>query len=1180
MIKHFTTTVVLVLYFSFGINAQNFYYAPEGKAFMKVSTEQVLIQFQPDVGFETQKQILSSFEAITPLTRNDLLPAPQLTIAKLSNVKTTEAVDDLLKQLMTNDQILRANHFLVHKDGTLHGVTNRVLVRLKNIGQYDAFALAMKKNPYVQSFVQNEFEPLLMEVKVQGEKNALEVANLLHESGVYDYAEPDFLRIMKRLNTNDPNVDDQWSLNNDGVNTAQYNGVPGADMSVFAAWATTTGSASIKVAILDEGVDLNHPDLAANLLAGYDATGQNSGGGPSGNDAHGTACAGIVAAVGNNNLGGAGVAYSSKIIPVRIAYSQGQSWITTNAWIGNSINWSYQNANADILSNSWGGGGSSSTINNAISGAVNNGRNGLGAPVLFAAGNDNGANSYPATYAPTISVIAMSMCNQRKNPASCDGESWWGSNYGNGADVAAPGVKIFATDISGSAGYSNGDYTASFNGTSSACPNAAGVMALILSADNSLTETQARFALESTTDKVGGYTYNNNVNGQPNGSWSNDLGYGRVNADAAVASVASTTANDAGITSVIAPTGTVCATSATPQVALRNFGSNTLTSVTINYSWDNGANNTYNWTGSLPQGSTTTVTLPAITFGNGSHIFEAATSSPNGQADENTNNDQSSSSFTSGSNALTLTIVLDNYPEETSWEVRDAADQVVVSGGTYGNFADGSTVTENLCFADGCFDFIIYDAYGDGICCGYGNGSYALVEDASGTELASGGNFGSSETTNFCVPTTAGPIVNVTIGSSTNVSCNGGSGGSATAVGSGGTGTITYSWSSGTTGATATGLSVGTYTVTATDGNTSATASVVIAEPDAITGTITGTNATNGNNNGTAEVINLTGGTPPYSYLWSNGATTAAINNLAPGNYDVTVSDDNGCQATGGIEISNENTGGGCTYQTIDANGFESGWGIWNDGGSDCRRRAQDAPYAYSGSRCIRLRDNTNSSVMTTDNLDLATYEEITVDFAYYPRSMDNSNEDFWLQISTNGGTSYTTVEEWNRGDEFENNNFYTDQVIINGPFSSDTRFRFRCDASGNSDWVYIDEVVISGCNNASNGNGAFDKPPVAAEDTPIITPDDRTQTIGDLKLFPNPTNSVLNVSFNLRETTKVQMMVISLTGQVLQRQAMTLEQGEQKMVLEADDWNSGVYFVYLVTDDQRVTKRFVVAKD
>ena len=444
---------------------------------------------------------------------------------------------------------------------------------------------------------------------------------------------------MKRMNTNDPNVGDQWSLENDGVNTSGYGGIVGADMKVFNAWGSTTGSSSIKVAIIDEGVDLTHPDLADNMLGGYDATGQGSGGNPSGDDAHGTACAGIVAAVGNNNTGGVGVAYDSKIIPVRIAYSNAQgSWVTSNTWIANALSWSINTADADILSNSWGGGGSSSAINGAIDNAINNGRGGLGSPVLFAAGNDNGANSYPATYSPTISVIAMSMCNERKNPSSCDGETWWGSNYGTGADLAAPGVKIFATDISGSSGYSSGDYVSNFNGTSSACPNAAGVMALVLSANGSLTETQARAAIESTADKVGGYSYSS-VGGQPNGTWSSDLGHGRINAEAAVASVSSNTVNDAGITSVISPTGSICASSDSPVVVLRNYGSNTLVSVTINFSIDGGTNNTFNWTGSLAQNGIANVTLPSVSFGGGNHTFDATTTNPNGQTDENSAND-------------------------------------------------------------------------------------------------------------------------------------------------------------------------------------------------------------------------------------------------------------------------------------------------------------------------------------------------------------------------------------------------------------------------------------------------------------------------------------------------------------------------------------------------------------
>ncbi|MEO1259805.1 MAG: G8 domain-containing protein [Bacteroidota bacterium] len=163
----------------------------------------------------------------------------------------------------------------------------------------------------------------------------------------------------------------------------------------------------------------------------------------------------------------------------------------------------------------------------------------------------------------------------------------------------------------------------------------------------------------------------------------------------------------------------------------------------------------------------------------------------------------------------------------------------------------------------------------------------------------------------------------------------------------------------------------------------------------------------------------------------------------------------------------------GCTWATIDANDFESGWGIWNDGGSDCRRSIHDDEFAASGEYCVRLRDNTNTSVMTTDDLDLSNFEEIKVEFAYVCISMDNSNEDFWLQISTDGGDSFVTVEEWNEGDEFENEEGYLDVVTIAGmTFTENTQLRFRCDASGNADKVYIDDVTISGCGSSGGGGG------------------------------------------------------------------------------------------------------------
>lgn len=101
-----------------------------------------------------------------------------------------------------------------------------------------------------------------------------------------------------------------------------------------------------------------------------------------------------------------------------------------------------------------------------------------------------------------------------------------------------------------------------------------------------------------------------------------------------------------------------------------------------------------------------------------------------------------------GCTTIDISITFDNYPEETSWEIRDGST-VVASGGTYGSQPDGSTLVLNECLADGCYDFVILDSYGDGICCSYGNGSYTVTNGS--TVLASGGSFGGSESTNFCL---------------------------------------------------------------------------------------------------------------------------------------------------------------------------------------------------------------------------------------------------------------------------------------------------------------------------------------------------------------------------------------------------------------------------------------------
>jgi len=104
---------------------------------------------------------------------------------------------------------------------------------------------------------------------------------------------------------------------------------------------------------------------------------------------------------------------------------------------------------------------------------------------------------------------------------------------------------------------------------------------------------------------------------------------------------------------------------------------------------------------------------------------------------------------------VTVTLNLDDYPEETAWLITDNTGDLVASGGNYTSQPANSTVVKIACLTDACYNFEITDEYGDGICCGFGNGSY-IVRDADGNTLASGGQFGSLETTNFCLSGVAG----------------------------------------------------------------------------------------------------------------------------------------------------------------------------------------------------------------------------------------------------------------------------------------------------------------------------------------------------------------------------------------------------------------------------------------
>jgi subtilisin family serine protease len=355
--------------------------------------------------------------------------------------------------------------------------------------------------------------------------DALRIANGFNGEAIVVFAQPNFVRIMppgpQRMELrdqpasgdsaqleapnnaascsqgtmpNDAEFHTQWALRNSAS--------PGADICVVPAWKITVGSPEVVIAIIDTGVDVSHPDLQANVVGSYDAIDGDDDQQPNAWDGHGTACAGIAAAVGNNEIGVAGVAWHAGILAVRIAYSTepGGERFSTDSQIEDGIR-TAANRGAGVLSNSWGGGGASSMITSAIDYAISK-----HAVVVFGVGNDSGAVAYPASLAasrPIIAVAATNEADEFKSKLASDNESYWGSNSGPEVTIAAPGIHITTTDITGPGGYSHFDFHWNFNGTSSATPFVAGAAALLLSKKPAATPQLVREWLIKGADDLG-----------------------------------------------------------------------------------------------------------------------------------------------------------------------------------------------------------------------------------------------------------------------------------------------------------------------------------------------------------------------------------------------------------------------------------------------------------------------------------------------------------------------------------------------------------------------------------------------------------------------------------------------------------------------------------------------------
>ncbi len=335
-------------------------------------------------------------------------------------------------------------------------------------------------------------------IELPPQANAVAVAEALRKNRNLKIAEVDGV-LEPTLTPNDPNYPSSWHL---------------PRISASTAWDSAQGM-GVTIAILDTGVDVTHPDLAAQIVPGWNFFDNNNN--VTDVHGHGTAIAGIAAAAGNNSLGVASVGFKSKIMPLRVTDTAGNGYFSMMA---SALTWAADNG-ARVANISFLGVSASATVDSAAQYMRSK-----GGVVTTSAGNTGVLRTDPPS--PSLTVVAAT--------DTVDGRASF-SSWGDYVDITAPGISIWTTTRGGGYG--------AVSGTSASSPVVAGVYALMMSAKPGLQPANYDSVLFSSAKDLGG------------AGWDQQFGNGRVNAATAVATILGTTPSDTQAPSVAiaAPTG-------------------------------------------------------------------------------------------------------------------------------------------------------------------------------------------------------------------------------------------------------------------------------------------------------------------------------------------------------------------------------------------------------------------------------------------------------------------------------------------------------------------------------------------------------------------------------------------------------------------------------------------------
>lgn len=494
------------------VNAQGYHYYYKGSQIpLTLNRSHLNITVKPDF----QKSSISATRKLKDFVlEDDNSTGQNLKFAKLefTDALTESDFFKLVNALRNKDGVKNVSFYFDREGAPPIGTSSLFYVKLKNSTDLPLLQQVADKTGAAIAG-NDEFMPLWYKLVIQPgtSGSAIDLTNAFYDTGLFEEIDPAFMFNFGATCTNDTNFSQLWGLYNSS-NTS-------LDINACDAWNITQGS-GINVAILDQGIDKPHNDLVSNIspLSYNTATATSPSVFTSGY-AHGTHVGGTVAAIKDNNLQVVGVAPQSKLISVSNKLD-----IVPNLsqQLAGGMNWAWQNG-AHIINNSWGDHGGafysslhSALLETAIQNALTLGRGGLGTVVVFSAGNTSPAIDYPAYFDDRIAVVgAMTSTGSRSSF----------SGYGTQLDVVAPGSAILST--------TPGNSTATWDGTSMASPHVSGVSALILSVNPCLTGQQVRDIIETTSQKVGGYSYTTQP-GKPNGTWNDQMGYGLIDALAAV----------------------------------------------------------------------------------------------------------------------------------------------------------------------------------------------------------------------------------------------------------------------------------------------------------------------------------------------------------------------------------------------------------------------------------------------------------------------------------------------------------------------------------------------------------------------------------------------------------------------------------------------------------------------